>query len=79
MKREFVYSVIEEKIRKNSEIVKIHIDDIGLSIQDTCDFIMVAKEELIKMGYTIYFPENTYVFKGNKFTVGDGELLVGIK
>lgn len=79
MNNEFVHKILSEKISKDKHIVKIHIDDINLSIQDTCDFIRIAKEKLEEMGYKIYSAGKKYNIKDKEFVVGNGEVLVAIK
>ena len=79
MNKEFVHKILVEKISKNKNIVKIRIDDVNLSIQDTCDFISIAKQELKEMGYKIYSAGNKYIVKNKEFVLGNGEVLVAVK
>lgn len=79
MNNEYVHKILNEKISKNKNVVKIRIDDVNLSIQDTCDFIRIAKEELEKMGYKIYSAGNKYIVKDKEFIVGNGEVIVAVK
>ncbi|MBE5820882.1 MAG: hypothetical protein E7310_08825 [Clostridiales bacterium] len=79
MNNEFVHKILSEKITKNKEIIKIRIDDVNLSIQDTCDFIRIAKKELEEMGYKIYSAGKKYIVKNKEFVVGNGEVIVAVK
>lgn len=79
MNNEYVHNILNEKISKNKNVVKIRIDDVNLSIQDTCDFIRIAKEELEEMGYKIYSAGKKYIVKNKEFVVENGEILVAIK
>ena len=79
MNKEFVHKILVEKISKNKSIVKIRLDDVNLSIQDTCDFISIAKQELEVMGYKIYSAGNKYKIKDKEFVVGNGEVIVAVK
>lgn len=54
MNNEFVHKILNEKIAKDDKILKVYIDDVNLSIQETCDFIELAKKELEERGYKIY-------------------------
>lgn len=79
MNNEFVNKILNEKIAKDDEILKIYIDDVNLSIQDTCDFIEMAKKELKRKGYKIFCSGEKYLFKGKEFIVQNGEVIVAIK
>ena len=46
MKIEYVQKVLQEKTSENAKIVKINIDELDLSIQETSLFIEFAKKEL---------------------------------
>lgn len=63
MNNEYVHKILNEKIAKDDKIVKIRIDDVNLSIQDTFDFIQVAKKELKERGYKKFILQgkNTYL------------------
>lgn len=79
MNEELVHKILNEKIAKDDKIVKVYIDDVNLSIQDTCDFIEMAKKELKEKGYKIYCSGEKYLFKDKKFIVQNGEVIVAIK
>lgn len=79
MNNEYVHKILNEKIAKDDKIVKIRIYDVNLSIQDTCDFIQVAKKELKEIGYKIYSSGEKYLFRNKEFIVQNGEVIVAIK
>jgi len=79
MNNEYVHKILSEKISKDKNVVKIRIDDVNLSIQDTCDFIQQAKKELKEMGYKIYSAGKIYFVKDKEFVVENGEVLVAVK
>lgn len=79
MNNKYVHKILNEKIAKDDKIVKIRIDDVNLSIQDTCDFIQVAKKELKERGYKIYSSGEKYLFRNKEFIVQNGEIIVAIK
>ena len=79
MNNDFVHKILNEKIAKDDKIPKVYIDDVNLSIQETCDFIELAKKELEERGYKIYCSGKKYLFKGKEFIVQNGEVIVAIK
>lgn len=79
MTNEFVNKVLNEKIAKNEKIIRVYIDDVNLSIQDTCDFVAMSKEELKKRGYKIYCSGERYSLENKEYIVQNGEVIVAIK
>lgn len=79
MKIEYVQKVLQEKIAENAKIVKINIDELDLSIQETSLFIEFAKKELKKLNYEIYYSGSKYIIDDKEYMVEGNELIVAIK
>lgn len=79
MKIEYVQKIIQDKIVKSPNIVRISIDDLDLSIQETSLFIEFAKKELNNLNYEIYYPGNKYNVDGKEYIVEGNELMVAVK
>lgn len=79
MNNEFVHKILSEKIAKDKTIIKIRIDEINLSIQDTVEFIEKAKKQLKEKGYKIYSPGEKYLIRDKEFLVENGEIMVAIE
>ena len=79
MKIEYVQKIIQDKIVKSPNIVRINIDDLDLSIQETSLFIEFAKKELNNLNYEIYYPGNKYIVDGKEYIVEGNELMVAVK
>lgn len=79
MKVEYVQKIIQEKIVKSPNIVRINIDDLDLSIQETSLFIEFAKKELNNLNYEIYYPGNKYIVDDKEYIVEGNELMVAVK
>ena len=83
MKEDYVDKYIKEKIVGGKDFLKFSFYELrvkeNLSVDDTDDFLEMAKWKLEDLGYDIYFSGAKYTYRDNRYTVGDNELMIAMK
>lgn len=83
MKEDYVNKYIKEKITSGDDFLRFSFYELrvkeNLSNDDTDDFLEMAKWKLEDIGYDVYFSGAKYTYKGNRYMVGDNELMIAIK
>ncbi|MDO5557559.1 MAG: hypothetical protein Q4G05_04900 [Clostridia bacterium] len=79
MTEEYILKLLKKKIIENENIIKIYIEDINLSIQDTSEFFEIILQKLKELEYNVYLFGDTYLFNNKENTVNENEIIIAIK
>lgn len=83
MKREDVVNYLDEKIKQNSDYIRITFYEIrmklGLSEEETDEFIRTSMDYLSGLNYSLYPTNARYCYKGANQYVQMNELLIAFK
>ena len=83
MTLEFITDYINQKIRKNSNILIFTFYEIrikcNLSKPDTERFLELAQTKLINLGYKVYLTGEKYKYADIENIVKENELMVAVK
>ena len=79
MTEDYIVKLLKNKISENENIIKIFIDDINLSIQDTSEFFEIIQKKLKDLGYSVYLFGDTYSYNNKEITLNENEIIVAVK
>ena len=83
MTLEFVDNYLNSKLAQNREIIRFSFYEVrmklNLSEEDSILFLQLIDQKLMNTGYLVYKTGEEYIYKGQKHTIQDNELLVAIK
>lgn len=83
MTKEFVTEYLDEKIAMNSNFIRCTYYEFLIErkrmMSEKYDFMGLAKIRLENLGYSVYFENDRYEYKGEIKVVEVNELMIAIK
>ena len=78
-----VAEYFEKKVQENEDFIRITFYEIrvkyNLTEEESDKFLEIAKNKFENTGYDVYFTNDEYEYKNNKFIVQSNELMIAIK